>query len=171
MTWTKLGAEFWDDCANADLSDAAARTHAEAIGWVYRIERTDLRIPKHLVRRFAGSPCWDGAVADLVLAGFWQDCGDAYVLVHHAGVIRASIAAQRSKRERDKRSQRAWRKRNTTTDVSDGVSADVSGDADSQTDSQEAKATTATTNWPEVRQPGTGLPDDIWQSLAPGYDR
>jgi integrase len=32
MTWTKLGAEFFDDCADRGLSDAAVRTHVEAIG-------------------------------------------------------------------------------------------------------------------------------------------
>lgn len=175
MTWAKYGAEFWDDCANAELSDAAARTHAEAIGWVSRIERTDLHIPKHLMRRFAGSPQWDVGVHDLVAAGFWQDSGDAYVVVHHADVIRASIAAQRRKRERDKRSQHQWRKRNTDPDVS----GDVSAYADSQTDSQEEKVTNdETKGWPEVRAPGSGLrsvpdrpsPDEVWRAQAPGYD-
>lgn len=129
MTWAKYGAEFWDDCANAGLSDAAARTHAEAIGWLYRIERTDLRIPTQLVRRFAGSPDWETAVKDLVAVRFWRDNGDAYVVEHHAEVILASIAAQRRKRDRDKRSQRAHRQRNTDTDVS----GDVSDYADRQT--------------------------------------
>jgi len=176
MTWAKYGAEFWDECANAELSDAAARTHAEAIGWVYRVERTDLRIPKHLVRRFVGSPQWDVAVRDLVAAGFWQDSGDAYVVVHHGDVIRASIAAQRLKRERDKRSQRQWRKRNIDPDVS----GDVSAYADSQTDSQEEKVTKdETKGWPEVRAPGSGLrsvpdrslSDRAWQLEVKGYDR
>jgi hypothetical protein len=179
MTWAKYGAEFRDDCANAELSDTAVRTHAEAIGWIYRIERTDLRIPKHLMRRFAGSPQWEVAVRDLVAAGFWQDRGDAYVVRHHGDVIRASIAAQRRKRERDKRAQSAWRKRNTDPDVSGDVSADVIGDADSQTDSQEVKATNDETNGrPEARPPGSGLrpvpapplPDEVWASMAPGYD-
>lgn len=185
MTWSKYGAEFWDDLANVGLSDAAARTHAEAIGWIYRVEQTGLTIPKHLVRRFAGSAEWEVAVTDLVAAGFWQDHGDAYLVVHHADVIRGSIAAQRHKRERDKRSQRTWRKRNTDTDVGDDVSADVGGYPDSQTVSQEVKASKSETNggWPEVRPPGSGLrpvpasstvdqiDDESWQHIAPGYDR
>lgn len=56
MTWSKYGLEFWDDCANANLSDAAARTHAEAISWVYRMEDTQLRVQKNMIRRFAGAP-------------------------------------------------------------------------------------------------------------------
>lgn len=111
MTWQKLGTEFWDDCAQAGLSDAAVRTHAEAIGWLYRVESTDMRIGKHLVGRFAGSPCWESAVKELVAAEFWRDGISAYVLVHHADVIRQSIAAQKKKRERDKRAQQAWRER------------------------------------------------------------
>ncbi|HEY2766247.1 MAG TPA: hypothetical protein VGJ13_19880 [Pseudonocardiaceae bacterium] len=178
MTWTKLGDEFWDECAAGGLTDEATRTHGEAIGWVYRIERTDLHIPKHLIRRFAGSTRWESAVVELASAGFWRDCGNTYLIEHHADVIRASIAAQRRKRERDKQAQRGWRKRATepsvSADVSDGVSAyvsaGVSGDADSQTDSQEGKVTKNETNdWPEVRQPGT--PDAPWQAMAPGYDR
>src|SRR5918998_2982553 len=73
MTWCKFGTEFFDDLANAGLSDAAVRTHAEAISWIYRVEQTDLRIPKHLVRRFAGSEAWEVAVKDLVAAEFWRD--------------------------------------------------------------------------------------------------
>lgn len=179
MTWSKYGAEFWDDLANVGLSDAAARTHAEGIGWIYRVERTDLCIPKHLVRRFAGSTEWEVAVVDLVAAGLWQDCGDAYVVVHHGDVIRASIAAQRKKRERDKRSQSTWRKRNADTEISGEVSAAVSAYADSQTDSQEEKPTTDDTiGWPEVQPPGSGLPavlaplpDPSWRQIAAGYDR
>ncbi len=54
MTYQKTGTEFWDECAMVGPTDAAVRTHAEAIGWLYRIESDDLRIPKQLVRRFAG---------------------------------------------------------------------------------------------------------------------
>lgn len=76
VTWSKYGAEFWDDCANAGLSDAAARTHAEAISWIYRVEQAELTIAKHLVRRFAGSPVWESAVAELVSVGYWDDRWD-----------------------------------------------------------------------------------------------
>jgi hypothetical protein len=111
MTWQKLGTEFWDDCAQAGLSDAAVRTHAEAIGWLYRVESKDMRIAKSLVARFAGSVCWDTAVRELVAAEFWRDESDAWLIIHHTDVIRQSIAAQQAKRDRDRRAQQAWRKR------------------------------------------------------------
>ena len=144
MTWCKFGTEFFDDLANAGLSDAAVRTHAEAISWIYRVEQTDLRIPKHLVRRFAGSEAWEVAVKDLVAAEFWRDDGDGYVVIHHADVIRASIYAQRKKRERDKRSQQAHRDRAAKPDVSADADANVSAYADSQTDKQAAMDGSAT---------------------------
>lgn len=131
MTWTKLGVEFFDDCANAGLTDAAARTHAEAIGWLYRIERSDLRIPKHLVRRFAGSDQADTAAKDLVALGFWSDDGDAYVVEHHAEVIRQSMAAQLAHRERERIRQQ--KKRSVGSKVGTNVAA-------TQTDRQTSSA-------------------------------
>lgn len=116
MTWQKTGVEFWDDCAQADLSDAAVRTHSEAIGWLYRVESDDMRIRKELVPRFVGSKNWQTAIAELVSKEFWQEDTTSYIVVHHADVIRASIAAQRKKRERDKRAQQAWRDRNVDPD-------------------------------------------------------
>lgn len=159
MTWTKLGTEFWDDCAHAALSDAAVRTHGEAVGWIYRVESLDLGIPKQLVRRFAGSPCYESAVADLVAAGFWIASADRYVVVHHADVIRASIVAQQKQRERSKSAQAAWRERQKKSgrdleEVSDDVSDDVSDNAVSQskqTDSQEVEATTDRTQQSAAR--------------------
>ena len=53
MTWCKYGGEFWEEGIYASLSDAAARTHAEGIAWLYRIEHTDSLIPKHVLPRFA----------------------------------------------------------------------------------------------------------------------
>ena len=138
VTWSKYGAEFWDDLANVGLSDAAARTHAEAIGWIYRVEQTELTIGRHLVRRFAGSSAWQSAVVELVSAGYWRESDGAYEIVHHADVIRASIAAQQVKRDRDKRAARAYRKRvsaDVDTDAVADVSACVIVDTDSQTDS------------------------------------
>ena len=143
MTWTKLGSEYSDEIAAAGLSDSAYRTHTEAIGWCYHLEDTKLRIPKHLVRRFAGSDCYETAAKELAEAGYWRDLGDAWEIRHHADVIRQSIQAQRQKRDRDKRAQQARRNRASASpgprSVSGGVSADVSarviGDTDSQTDS------------------------------------
>ncbi len=142
MTWAKYGSEYSDEIANAGLSDAAYRTHTEAIGWLYRIEDLKLRIPKHLLRRFAGSDDYETAVKELAEVAFWRDRGDTWEIVHHADVIRQSIQAQRQKRDRDKRAQQARRNRVAAGPeppaASGGVSADVSagvmGDTDSQTD-------------------------------------
>ncbi|HEY1319560.1 MAG TPA: hypothetical protein VGF32_04905 [Streptosporangiaceae bacterium] len=111
MTWTKTGSEFSDECAAAAISDSAYRTHHEAIGWLYQIEDTTLRIRKGLIRRFAGSDLWESAAKELADAGFWRDHGDAWEILHHADVIRQSIAAQQQKRDRDKRAQRGHRRR------------------------------------------------------------
>lgn len=132
MTWTKLGAEFYSECALQGLSDAAYRTHTEAIGWLYEVEDTSCRIPKRLFRRFAASDDAEAAVGELITAGFWKDAGAVWVLLHHAEVVRQSIAAQQDKRKRDRKAQSRYRQK---------VSADVSADVDAesvaaQTDSQ-----------------------------------
>ena len=127
MTWAKYGHEFWDECAMAGLSDAATRTHAEAIGWLYRLEDTSCRIPKHLVRRFAGSPDYERAAADLVAAGFWADLGEAWEVRHHREVIRQSIAAQRRKRDQDAARQRRHRQKKAS-DVTADVTRDITPD-------------------------------------------
>lgn len=138
VTWNKHGTEFYDECADAGLSDAAFRTHVEAIGWIYRVERPDMRIPKHLLRRFAGSDQWEIAAKDLAEVGFWQDDGDAYVIVHHRDVVRESIAAQVKHREQARIRQQRKRKRDArvTRDVDRDVTRDVS---ETQTDRQSPK--------------------------------
>ena len=73
MTWTKLGEEFSD--AARDLSDAAFRTHIEALMWSNR-RGLDLQVPKRDLKRFAETDDPDTAVKALVAAGWWQDCGD-----------------------------------------------------------------------------------------------
>jgi hypothetical protein len=134
MTWVKLGDEFIDQCANADLADAAFRTHVEAIGWLYRNEDTSCRVRQAIVLRFAGSLDWKSGIDGLVAAGFWKDYGDGWEIVHHADVIRQSIAAQRIKREQDRDRQRQRRARATAAARSaPGVTRDV---AATQTDRQ-----------------------------------
>lgn len=128
MTWTKLGDEYSDEIANACLSDAAYRTHTEAIGWVYRMEDLKLRIPKHLLRRFAGSDCYEAAVKELADLGFWRDRGDTWEVIHHAAVIRQSIDAQKQMRDRNRRAQKAHRSRSAASEKAPPVSAAVSAD-------------------------------------------
>lgn len=75
MTWTKLGDEFLD--AALDLSDAAHRTHTEALMYSNR-RLLDLVVPKRELRRFAGTADPDAAAAELAEAGWWQDAGESW---------------------------------------------------------------------------------------------
>ncbi len=38
MTWAKFGTEFPDECAHQGMSDAAYRTHSEALIYLHRVE-------------------------------------------------------------------------------------------------------------------------------------
>lgn len=73
MTWTKLGDEFGDSAW--ELSDAAFRTHVDALLWSNRL-LLDLVIPKRQLRRFAFSEQAAEATAELVRTGWWKDTGD-----------------------------------------------------------------------------------------------
>jgi hypothetical protein len=109
MTWVKLGAEYADDLAFAGVSDGAFRLHTEAIAWLCRIESSDLRVPKRLMSRFAGCLDPDQAAKELVTAGLWRDHGDAFKVIHHAHIIRQSLAAQRDHRVKERDRQRSKR--------------------------------------------------------------
>ncbi|MCW2736103.1 hypothetical protein [Nocardioides sp.] len=147
MTWTKTGDEFADDCANVDLSDAAYRTHHEAISWLYRVERIDCRVPTRLVPRFAGSPHVELAIQELVNHGWWRINQQDYEIVHHSDVIRSSIVAQQNNRAKNKRNQAAYRAR-----AKPSVSDDVTGYPDRQTDKQAATTEAPTTGWPDTME-------------------
>lgn len=139
MTWTKLGAEFSDDCAEVDLSDAAYRTHVEAIQYLYNIKATSCRFSKRSVRRFATSENSAAAIKELLDQGWWIDLGTRYEVVHHADVVRESLEAQTAKKERDKKAQQARRDRKAKDEANapstPNVSADVIADT-RQTDRQ-----------------------------------
>ncbi len=77
MTWTKFGEE-WPDEAR-DLTDAAFRTHSEALCWSNR-RGLDLMIPKRDLKRFAETDDPDTAVKTLIVQGWWQDCGDKWFI-------------------------------------------------------------------------------------------
>lgn len=106
MTWAKLPDEYGNQCAEAGLSDAAFRTHTEAILWVFGRERPDsdrkkvtMRIPKGLLPRFAASPDRDVAAKELVDLGWWKEHAADYEVVMHAAMIRQSIQRQRQIRD------------------------------------------------------------------------
>lgn len=77
MTWTKLGEEFGD--AARKLSDAAFRTHVEALMWSNR-RLQDLLIDPDDIRRFAETKHPEEAVAELVDAGWWKDEGEGWFI-------------------------------------------------------------------------------------------
>lgn len=114
MTWTKLGDEFPDGAA--DLSDAAWRTHAEALMWSNR-RLLDLVIPKRDLRRLAFSPAVDVAdpdgdavVKELVEHGWWTDQGDSWSIANRWPEWQRDRAQVERAREREterKRRQRA----------------------------------------------------------------
>ena len=122
MTWQKLGMEFWDECADAALSDTAVRTHGEAIGYVYSQENFDMTVKKSTMRRWAGSDQAEQAATELVAKGFWTDSKTEWIVVHHANVVRQSLTAQAKKREDDKERQRKNRSK-VGTDVGSDVHA------------------------------------------------
>jgi hypothetical protein len=137
VTWTKTGAEFPDDAYHVELSDAAYRTHHEAVTYLYKIERTDCYIRTDEVRRFAGSPHAEMAVTDLVNVGWWRVKGQGYEVVHHGDVIRASIVTQQKKRAASKATSKRYRAaKSAEADVTPGVTPDVTRHAVSQTDKQ-----------------------------------
>ena len=137
MTWTKTGVEFANECANDGLSDAAYRTHHEAIIWVYSVEQMSLRIPKRLVRRFAGSENYADACLELVSVGYWRDHSAEWEIVHHAAVIRQSIFVQRSHREGERLKKQRQRSKRKPRDVPGGQTRGTNrGDVHRDTDSQ-----------------------------------
>lgn len=82
MTWLKLSDDFPDALARVGLSDAAFRTHVEALCWVMRRE-TGGRLSERDVRRACESTEVAHAVDELVDAGFWDRTPDGYVVAHH----------------------------------------------------------------------------------------
>lgn len=80
MTWVKISDDFAEDCSS--LSDAAFRTHVEALGWVMRRER-GARFPKRELRRFTETR-GDGEAAarELVEKGYWAEQGEEWEVVH-----------------------------------------------------------------------------------------
>lgn len=77
MSWTKLGDEFGD--VTASLSDAAVRTHIDALNYSNRL-LLDLIVPKKALIRFANSDSRDAAAYELTAAGWWEDRGPEWFI-------------------------------------------------------------------------------------------
>lgn len=108
MTWLKLSDDYHDLCAG--LSDAAYRTHTEALGWCMRKENAG-HITRRDVHRFAETTDPWPAVTELVARGFWIDHGDeTYRVAMHMEwqpepevlTARRKSEAERQKRKRQK---------------------------------------------------------------------
>jgi len=69
VTWLKLSDDFHDQCAA--LSDAAYRTHVEALGWVMRRE-TGGSLSRRDVLRCIETEDPDAAIEELLAGGFWK---------------------------------------------------------------------------------------------------
>jgi hypothetical protein len=163
MTWPKYGTEFVPQCADADLSDAAFRTHVEAIAYLYQVENPSLEIRKSRMRNVAHSEDWQNGIAELVVKGLWSESADAYQVVHHADVIRQSLVAQQKARETSKRTSARHRsKARQGADVSANEGPDVTrhvtDHADRQTDIQTAL---------EGERSRSAKTDDEWGSFFP----
>jgi uncharacterized protein YdaU (DUF1376 family) len=133
MTWPKFGVEFPDECAEAELSSDAFRTHVEAIIYIYRVESFDCAVRKSRLRRWAASALAEQAAAELVAKGFWRDDGPQWTVLHHRGVIQSSLVTQRKKRETSKKTSATHRAKQK---VSAEVTRHVTPNPDRQTDIQ-----------------------------------
>jgi hypothetical protein len=71
VTWVKLSDDFAEKAARSGLSDAAFRTHIEALLWTMRRE-TGGWIRARDIPRFAETKDPEAAVIDLVSAGWWH---------------------------------------------------------------------------------------------------
>jgi hypothetical protein len=81
MTWLKTGQEFPLEAAGVGLSDAAYRTHHEALCWVM-FRESGPKITERDVLRFAESADFERAVKELVDVGFWKAIPGGYQIVH-----------------------------------------------------------------------------------------
>jgi hypothetical protein len=150
MTWTKTPAEFPDDAFNVELSDAAYRTHHEAVTYLFSIERTDCYIRTDEVRRFAGSPHAEMGVQELVGVGWWCVKQQGYEIVRHGDIIRSGIVTQQNQRASSKATSKRYRAKRSG-DVTPDVTPYVTRHAVSQTDKHlEGPPTTKRKSWSEV---------------------
>lgn len=107
MTWLKLSDDFSDECA--ELSDAAYRSHVEALGWCMRRETGGLLTKRDIRRCLETEDPW-AAVDELLEAGFWVREGESYRIVHHINhqpepdvlARRRERAAERQRKQRRK---------------------------------------------------------------------
>lgn len=115
---TRLGPNFSYDAAIAGLSDAAFRTHVEALQWSNE-RLLDLVLPKHHLRRFAETDDLDAAAAELVAVGWWDDRGDAWYLAYGGAEQSRDRARAEGRRAQNAEAQRRRRRRMAGVDEAD----------------------------------------------------
>lgn len=84
MTWTKIDENFPEDCARVQLSDAAVRTHLEALVWSMRRENGG-RLRARDLDRLADTEHPEAAADELVSVGFWTQLPDGWQVEHQMG--------------------------------------------------------------------------------------
>jgi hypothetical protein len=115
MTWVKLSDDFGPRMAAYQVSDAAFRTHVEALNWcMFRLN--DGVIPVGELIRFLESPNWSAAVDELIDIGLWSMNEGNQTLSVHFGMewqrtpeqvekeraaTAARVAKHRAKKESD----------------------------------------------------------------------
>lgn len=108
MTWTKISEDFPEDCARVGLSDAAVRTHLEALVWAMRREN-DGRLLTRDLSRLADTSDPTAAADELVAVGFWTQLPDGWQIEHQmehqpeSEVIAAKRAANAERQRRLRR--------------------------------------------------------------------
>lgn len=119
MTWLKLGEEFSLECALAELSDAAFRTHAEGLSYAMSRENDGVFLERE-VKRFAESARATEAVQELINAGFWAKLsGGRLKIVHH---MSEQLSAAYLQDKRKTNAARQQRKREIDNLVAQGYS-------------------------------------------------
>jgi hypothetical protein len=109
VTWAKLSDDFPERCAEAGLSDAAVRTHIDALCKIMAREKGPVLSSRDL-RRFLESEHAGRAVAELVAVGWWVREGtDGSVRVVECMADQPEPEVLAARRARDAERQRVHR--------------------------------------------------------------
>jgi hypothetical protein len=153
VTWTKLGDELRLEAR--DLSDAAFRTHIEALLWSGELH-LDLRIPEGDLYRFAESGEAGKAAEELVSRGWWRARRDGwYIGCRHPEwqptwkSVEATRAAWRDRSRRRRRRSKESNKE--TTDPYPYPYPDTRSDSRSESRSESLRESRSDETGPDLR--------------------
>lgn len=113
MTWLKLSDDFSRDMAFHRVSDAAFRTHVEALNrCMFRLNEGVIQVNE--LNRFLESPLWSQSVDELIDKGLWSmNEDDDSFTVHHAMEYQRTPDQVAKEREGNKERQRRRREGRT----------------------------------------------------------